>query len=69
MFKTTRSVRTLDNSLTISTESLTKLLDCGRATAIKIGDAAGARIQIGRRVLWNSEKIRQYINSPHLHLT
>ena len=49
------------NRLTVTTETLAEYLDCGRATAVKIGDSAGARVQIGRRVLWNIEVIQNYL--------
>ena len=68
MNKTTKTINTLEDSITVSTESLARLLDCGRITAVKIGNAADAKIKIGRRVLWNSEKIREYINTPHLRI-
>ena len=42
----------------VDTADLMILLCSGREIAIEIGTAAGARIQIGRRVLWNVEKIQ-----------
>ena len=48
--------------LTVSTKNLMRLLDCGKPAAIKIGDSAGARISIGRKVLWNVKVIEQYLN-------
>lgn len=45
----------------VDTKALQKLTDCGRDTAVKIGTAAGARVKIGRRVLWNVEKVREYL--------
>jgi len=39
------------------------MLSCGRYSAIQIGEAAEARIQIGKRIFWNVEKIKSYINS------
>ncbi|MCR5835509.1 MAG: hypothetical protein K6G88_03255 [Lachnospiraceae bacterium] len=47
----------------VNTESLAELLDCGRSTAIKIGELASARVQIGKRILWNMNKIQSYIDS------
>ena len=35
----------------------------GRYTAVKIGTAAGARVQIGSRVLWNTKKLKEYIET------
>ena len=63
MHKTVSTTNTLDNNITVSTDTLSKLLDCGRATAIKIGTEADAKIKIGKRVLWNTEKIRGYLNT------
>ena len=49
-------------TLTVSTRGLMALLNCGKPTAIKIGDSAGARITVGRKVLWNVKVIEQYLN-------
>ncbi len=49
------------NISTVTTEGLQNLLNCGRPTAIEIGTKAQARIQIGRRVLWNVEKVNRYL--------
>ena len=38
-------------------------LQAGRTTAISGGNAAGARIQVGRRVLWNVKKIQKYLDA------
>lgn len=54
--------RMLDK-LTTDTHGLMIMLNTGRKTATEIGTAAGARIVIGRRVLWNIPKIRSFINS------
>lgn len=51
-----------NNRVTVNTESLAKMLDCGRATAVKIGTAAGARVQIGKRVLFKMDKVDEYLN-------
>lgn len=48
--------------LTVTTKGLMELLECGRDTAVKIGVEAQARIQIGKRVLWNVEKVQSYLN-------
>lgn len=48
--------------VTVSTENLAKMIDCGRATAVKIGTAAGARVQIGKRVLFKMDKVEEYLN-------
>lgn len=51
------------NPIMIDTGMLQSLLSCGRATAVKIGETANAKIVCGKRVLWNIEKIKQYVNS------
>lgn len=48
---------------TVDTADLTIMLCCGRKTAVEIGTKAKARIQVGRRVLWNVEKIQAYLDS------
>lgn len=53
----------LQNSLAINTSTLMKLLNCGKPTAIKIGTSAGAKICIGRKILWNTRIIQQYLDT------
>lgn len=53
----------VDNSLLIDTEELKALVASGRKTAVEIGTAAGARVQIGRSVRWNREKVRMYLDT------
>lgn len=50
-------------ALTVSTKILMQMLNCGKPTAIKIGTAAGAKIVIGRKILWNVSVIQCYLNS------
>ena len=52
----------VENPIAVDIEKLSAMLSCGRATARKIGTEAGAEIRINRRVLFNVEKIREYIN-------
>ena len=49
--------------LTVSVETLAGMLNCGRATAVKIGTDAGARIQIGRRTLYKVSIVNKYLDS------
>lgn len=51
------------DKLTVTTERLQNILDCGRPTAIEIGTLAKARVEIGRRVLWNVSKVQKYLDS------
>lgn len=50
------------NNIAVNTSTLMEMLNCGRFTAVKIGSNAGAKICIGRRVLWNMKLIQQYLN-------
>ncbi len=50
-----------DHPMTVDIEGLAALLSCGCSTARKIGQESGARIVLGRRVLYSVEKVRRYI--------
>lgn len=52
----------LKDRITVNANTLAGMLDCGRATAVKIGTEAGARIQIGNRVLFKVDAIKEYLN-------
>lgn len=60
MNKTGESLMKMENKILISTNELKEVLSCGRATAVRIGMEAGARVQFGRRVLWKLEKLQEY---------
>lgn len=49
--------------LTVSAETLAGMLNCGRATAVKIGTDAGAKIQIGKRTLYKVSIIEKYLET------
>lgn len=49
--------------MTVNAETLAGMLDCGRATAVKIGTDAGARIQIGRRTLYKVSIVNKYLDA------
>lgn len=51
-----------NNTITTNTTGLMKMLGCGKVTAIKIGTDAEAKVQVGKRVLWNLPKIQKYID-------
>lgn len=51
------------DKLAVDTNGLQSLLDCGRSTAVEIGGQAGARIEVGKRLLWNVSKIQMYLDS------
>lgn len=62
--RATKQFNTVDiqNKIAITTDELQAMLSCGRYSAVQIGDAAEARIQIGKRIFWNVEKVKTYIN-------
>lgn len=51
------------DTVTLNIENLQSVLQCGRATAIRIAREAGAEIRIGKRVLYNRQKIEDFINA------
>lgn len=56
------SIKPADKKMVDTTE-LQIMLCSGRRTAVEIGTAAGAKIQVGRRVFWNVKKVQQYIDA------
>jgi hypothetical protein len=62
MQKTTAFQAKTSNEILVDTAGLMACTHAGRATAVKIGTEANARVQIGRRVFWNVGKVRQYID-------
>lgn len=52
-----------ENKVMVDTTELQILLGSGRPTAVRVGTDAGARVQIGHRVLWNVQKIQKYIDT------
>lgn len=52
-----------ENKLTVDINGLQALLSLGRASADEIGRNAGAVIRIGRRKLYNVEKVKAYLNT------
>ena len=54
---------TVGESRLMDTEELRAYTNLGRNNAMKLGEEIGARVQIGRRVLWDRRKIDEYFNS------
>ncbi|WP_077612996.1 hypothetical protein [Clostridium sp. Marseille-P2415] len=46
----------------MDTEELRAYTNLGRNNAMKLGEEIGAKIKIGKRVLWDKVKIDQYFN-------
>lgn len=64
MFKTKVAESLNKNDMiAVSPETLAGMLNCGRATAVKIGTDAGAKIQIGRRTLYKVSIIEKYLEA------
>ena len=59
----TKKIGTMEDRKMVDTASLQALLSSGRKTAVEIGTAAQARVQVGRRVFWNVKKVQQYIDA------
>lgn len=47
--------------IAVDIDGLAKMLSCGHATARKIAEQAGARVEIGRRVLYMVSKVQKYL--------
>lgn len=56
-------VVTRDDKIAIDVHELAERLSCGEYCARKIGEAAEARIEIGRRVLYSVDKITAFIEA------
>ena len=54
---------TVGESRLMDTEELREYTNLGRNNAMKLGEEIGAKVQIGRRVLWDRRKIDEYFNS------
>lgn len=57
------TTNTKGDSRLIDTDELRTYTNLGRNSAMKLGDEIGARVQIGKRILWDRIKIDQYFNS------
>lgn len=61
--RATNKLESIADKKTIDTKELQAMLSAGRKTAVDIGTAAQARVQVGRRVLWNVKKVQQYLDA------
>lgn len=46
----------------MDTEELRVYTNLGRNNAMKLGEEIGAKVKIGKRVLWDKKKIDQYFD-------
>ena len=61
MKTTKKNLLNAEEKITVNSDTLAELLDCGKATAVQIGKDSGARIQVGRRVLYSVPKVQAYL--------
>lgn len=57
------STTIMGESRLMDTEELRAYTNLGRNNAMKLGEEIGAKVQIGRRVLWDRKKVDEYFNS------
>ena len=55
--------RETDQLLAVDIDKLSGMLFCGQATVRQIGEDAGERIMIGRRVLYSVSKVERYLEA------
>jgi len=53
----------IKDKMAVDTKTLQVMVGAGRKSAVEIGTAAGAKIQIGRRILWNTRKVQRYLDA------
>ena len=46
----------------MDTEELRAYTNLGRNNAMKLGEEIGAKVKVGKRVLWDRVKINQYLD-------
>ena len=52
-----------ETSRLMDTEELRAYTSLGRNNAMKLGEEIGAKVKIGRRVLWDKRKVDEYFDS------
>lgn len=57
------SMTAVGESRLMDTEELRTYTNLGRNNAMKLGEEIGAKVKIGRRVLWDRVKVDQYFDS------
>lgn len=59
----TKKEKDISKKIAVDTPELQNILGCGRKTAVEIGCMAGAKIKVGKRLLWNVSKVQKYLDS------
>lgn len=47
----------------LNTRELQSYIGLGRNNAMKFGEEAGAKVKLGKRVLWDKRKIDRYVDT------
>lgn len=58
-----RTVMNTNELRLLDTDQLRAYTSLGRNNAMKLGEEIGAKIKIGKRVLWDKNKIDKYLDS------
>lgn len=58
-----KAIANLVDKKLVDTNHLMEMLDCGKHTAIKIGNLAKAKVCIERKLFWNVKLIQQYLDN------
>ena len=58
-----RIVETAPSKLYVGVDELKNMLSVGRNSALQVGEKANAKVKVGRRTLYNVEKIKEYMAS------
>lgn len=54
---------TTPTKLYVGVDELQAMLSIGRNSALIVGEKANARVKVGRRTLYNVEKVKEYMAS------
>lgn len=57
------SMAAVGGSRLMDTEELRAYTNLGRNKAMELGNDCGARVKLGKRVLWDRVKVDQYLNA------
>lgn len=60
--KPEKPIADINQQILVNTRDLMRMLSLGRPSAITLGEKAEAKVSCGRKVMWNVERVREYIN-------
>lgn len=60
MRKTSESTCKIQERILLTTKEMQNLFGCGRAAAIRLGEDANARVDVGKRVFWNKARLKAF---------